>query len=92
VGKSRIANLSAILVVGAMSVPLLASCSSTSSGTSSGTAKQLAELKGSDTVASDEFGVSVASRARTPSWALRAPRIPGGRTSSTSRRRLETGS
>ena len=58
-GKSRIANLSAILVVGAMSVPLLASCSSTSSGTSSGTAKQLAELKGSDTVASDEFGVSV---------------------------------
>ena len=59
-GKSALASLSVLLLVGTISAPLLAGCSSTPSGTSSSMAKQLAELKGSDTVASDEFGTSVA--------------------------------
>ena len=62
--KSLRPSLSALFVVGAISVPLLAGCSSTPSATSPRNLApiegQLEELKGSDTVASDSFGVSVA--------------------------------
>jgi hypothetical protein len=60
VGKSRIASLPALLVACAISLPLLASCTSAGVTRSRTATRQLAELKGSDTVASDEFGVSVA--------------------------------
>ena len=59
-GKSRIASLPALLVACAISLPLLASCTSAGVTRSRTATRQLAELKGSDTVASDEFGVSVA--------------------------------
>ena len=59
-GKSRIASLPALLVACAISLPLLASCTSAAVTRSRTATRQLAELKGSDTVASDEFGVSVA--------------------------------
>jgi hypothetical protein len=59
VGKSPIASLCALAVVCGICLPLLTSCSTTGTGPGV-TLKQLAELKGSDTVASDEFGVSVA--------------------------------
>jgi hypothetical protein len=58
--KSLIASLSALLTVGAISLPLLAGCTTTAPRTGPATGKQLAELKGSDTVVSDEFGISVA--------------------------------
>ncbi|MGO9408865.1 MAG: FG-GAP repeat protein [Acidimicrobiales bacterium] len=60
-GKSPKASLSALVMVGAVSLPLLASCTTTATVTRPGTAapKQLAELKGSDTATTDEFGVSV---------------------------------
>jgi hypothetical protein len=60
VGKSRIASLPALAVACAISLPLLASCTSAGVTRSRTATRQLAELKGSDTVASDEFGVSVA--------------------------------
>ena len=59
-GKSRIASLPALRVACAISLPLLASCTSAGVTRSRTATRQLAELKGSDTVASDEFGVSVA--------------------------------
>ena len=59
-GKSAIASLPALLLVGGISASLLAGCSSSPSGSRSSKARQLAELKGSDTVASDQFGTSVA--------------------------------
>ena len=59
-GKSRIASLPALAVACAISLPLLASCTSAGVTRSRTATRQLAELKGSDTVASDEFGVSVA--------------------------------
>ena len=59
-GKSRIASLPALLVACAISLPLLASCTSAAVTRSRTATRQLAELKGSDTVASDEFGASVA--------------------------------
>jgi nucleoside-specific outer membrane channel protein Tsx len=58
--KSLTASLSALLTVGAVCLPLLAGCSTTAPRTGPATGKQLAELKGSDTVGSDEFGTSVA--------------------------------
>ena len=61
--KSRIASVCVILVIGAISLPLLASTTSAvaaSPRTTPPIGKQLAELKGSDTVAGDYFGSSVA--------------------------------
>ena len=61
--ESRMASLSALLVVGAISLPLLASTTSAvaaSPRTTPPIGGQLAELKGSGTVAGDEFGDSVA--------------------------------
>ena len=61
--KSRIANLCLVLVIGAISLPLLASTASAGAARSRTTPpirKQLAELKGSDTAGGDEFGSSVA--------------------------------
>ena len=63
VRKSRIGSLSALLAVGAISMPLLASTTAAvaaSPRTTPPIGKQLAELKGSDTVAGDYFGYSVA--------------------------------
>ncbi|MGO9582848.1 MAG: hypothetical protein ACLP36_08580 [Acidimicrobiales bacterium] len=62
--KSQIGSLCALLALGAIAVSLLASCTTTPVVPSSHGVRpietQLAVLKGSDTVASDEFGVSVA--------------------------------
>jgi hypothetical protein len=61
--RSRVATLSAFVAVGAISLPLLASTASAvaaSPRTTTSIGTQLAELKGSDTVAGDAFGVSVA--------------------------------
>jgi hypothetical protein len=61
--KSRISSLCVILVIGAISLPLLASATpagAVRSRTTPPIRKQLAELKGSDTAAGDEFGSSVA--------------------------------
>ena len=59
-GKSPKASLSALVMVGAVSLPLLASCTTaTATGPRTAAPKQLAELKGSDTTTTDEFGVSV---------------------------------
>ena len=61
--KSRIASLPALLAVAVISLPFLADKSSVVAASPRAAApigKQLAELKGSDTVAADGFGVSVA--------------------------------
>lgn len=58
-GKSPIASLCALVAVGTMTVPLLAGCGTTGPATGA-TMKQVAELKGSDSVGGDEFGTSVA--------------------------------
>ena len=61
--KSWISSLCVILVIGAISLPLLASAASAVAATSRTTppiGKQLAELRDFDTVAGDDFGNSVA--------------------------------
>src|ERR1035437_2242229 len=61
--RSRVATLSAFVAVGAISLPLLASTASAvaaSPRTTTSIGTQLAELKGSDTVAGDNFGQAVA--------------------------------
>jgi hypothetical protein len=62
--KSQIASLCALLTLSAIALPLLASCTTPAAVPSSHGVRpietQLAVLKGSDTVSSDEFGVSVA--------------------------------
>ena len=56
-GKSPIASLCALAIVGGICLPLLAGCSTTAAGVR---LRQVAELKGSGVVAGDEFGTSVA--------------------------------
>ena len=61
--RTRVTSLSALLAVGAISFPLLASTASAvaaSPRTTTSIGTQLAELKASDTVAGDYFGYSVA--------------------------------
>ena len=61
--RTRIASLCVVLVIGAISLPLLASTTSAVAATRRATppiGKQLAELRGYDTVAGDYFGSSVA--------------------------------
>ena len=70
--KSRVAGLSAFVAVGAISLPLLASTAAAvaaSPRTTTSIGTQLAELNGSDTVAGDRFGDSVAiSRMSRVPW------------------------
>jgi hypothetical protein len=59
----RVTGLLVLVAVGAISLPLLASTTSAvaaSPRTTPPIGTQLAELKGSDTVADDEFGASLA--------------------------------
>ncbi|MGO9964906.1 MAG: hypothetical protein ACLPUG_15960 [Acidimicrobiales bacterium] len=56
-GKSPIASLCALVVVGGVCLPLLAGCSSTAAVVST---RQVSELKGSGLSGGDEFGTSVA--------------------------------
>ena len=58
-GKSPIASLCAFVAFGAITAPLLAGCGTAGPATGA-TMKQVAELKGSDTVGGEEFGTSVA--------------------------------
>ena len=67
--RTRIASLCVVLVIGAISLPLLASTTSAVAATRRAPppiGKQLAELRGYDTVGGDYFGSSVAVRARPP--------------------------
>jgi hypothetical protein len=57
VGKSPIASLCALAIVGGICLPLLAGCSTTPAGVSP---REVSELKGADLVAGDQFGTSVA--------------------------------
>jgi hypothetical protein len=65
----RTSRIVSLIAVGAISLPLLASCSTKATVTSPSAkapiGKQLAELVGSDTVASDLFGFSVATSGTT---------------------------
>jgi hypothetical protein len=79
---SRIASLCAILVIGATSLPLLASAASAVAASPRSTppiGTQLAELKGSDTVAHDTFGGSVAISGTTAVVGARAHAGGAGR-------------
>jgi hypothetical protein len=65
----RTSRIIGLIAVGAISLPLLASCSTkptvTGPKTKAPIGKQLAELVGSDTAASDLFGFSVATSGTT---------------------------
>ena len=60
--RSRVASVSTVIALGAICLPLLAGCSSTAKSPPKlvPVKTQQAELKASDLIASDTFGVSVA--------------------------------